>query len=106
MRAVLLAAAAVLAAAAPAAAQDPGTDVGGTVPTYLGLELDASGATELRARVTATSGTVVLSAAFQPLDLDPVLAAFRAPVAAEAVTIPLGEDPGKTLLITLSVASP
>lgn len=94
--------------AAARMAQDPGTEVGGTVPTYLGLGIDAPSEGAVRARVTATSGTVVLSvagsAAFQPLE--PILAAFRAPIANKAVPIPLREPPGKTLEITLSVASP
>ena len=71
----LAAAAAGLAAAAPAAAQDPGTEVGGTVPSYLALGLDdpegfatfPAGAGEyelrIRARVTTTDGRVPLSVA-------------------------------------------
>ena len=58
-------AAAGLAAAAPAAAQDPGTDVGGTVPSYLALGLDepegfatfpaGPGEYELRVRARVTA---------------------------------------------------
>ena len=58
--------------------------------------------------MTATSGAVVLSvagsAAFQPLE--PILAAFRAPIANKPVPIPVREPHGKTVEITLSVASP
>jgi hypothetical protein len=72
--AVVLAAAAAAAAVAPAAAQDPGTEVGGTVPSHLALGLSdpegfatfpaGAGAYELtvRARVTSTDGRVTLSA--------------------------------------------
>jgi hypothetical protein len=89
-------------------AQDPGTEVGGTVPSYLGLGVDAPSEDTLRARVTATSGAVVLSvggsAAFQPLE--PILAAFRAPITNKPVPIPVRETHGRTVEITLSVASP
>ncbi len=160
--AAVLAAVAAGAAAAPAAAQDPGTEVGGTVPSYLALGLSdpeglatfPAGAGEyelaVRARVTTSDAGATLSvadgdvtsgsrlgrlasdagvldaplearigaAAFQPLDarLDPVLAAFRRPVANAAATIRLrqrigaGERPSgtyaKTLLITLSADAP
>ena len=159
--AAVLAAGAAAAAVAPAAAQDPGTEVGGTVPSYLALGLSdpegfatfpaGAGAYELtvRARVTSTVGRVTLSAVdgesrrrtlgrlagrgsvldaplearvgaspFQPLDAarDPVLAAFRSPVANAVATIRLrqrigaGERPrgtyAKTLLITLSAEAP
>jgi len=83
-----------------AASQDPGTEVGGTVPPFLGLGVDET-ATGLRARVTATAGTVLLQ-----LASDPLLAALRAPLANEVVPIPLPAERGKTVEITLSVASP
>jgi hypothetical protein len=84
--------------AAATAAQDPGTDVGGTVPSFLGLGVDASDPARVRARVTATSGSVFLSVADDPL------AVFRAPVANEPVAVPVRR--GDTIEITLSVAGP
>ena len=85
--------------AVAAVAQDPGTEVGGSVPTFLGLAVDVSDPSRVRARVTATLGSVLLRAA-----RDPILAAFRAPVANEAVAVPVRR--GDTIEITLSVAGP
>ena len=85
--------------AVASAAQDPGTDVGGTVPSFLGLSVDTSDLAHVRARVTATTGAVFLRVAH-----DPILAAFRAPVANEAVAVPVRR--GDTIEITLSVAGP
>jgi hypothetical protein len=79
------------------AAQDPGTEVGGSVETFLGLAVDTSDPEHVRARVTATLGSVLRAAA-------PVLAAFRAPVANETVLVPVRR--GNTVEITLSVAGP
>jgi hypothetical protein len=85
--------------AVASAAQDPGTEVGGTVPSFLGLSVDASDPARVRARVTTTLGAVLLRVAD-----DPILAAFRAPVANEAVAVPVRR--GDTIEITLSVAGP
>lgn len=94
-------------AVTPLAAQaQSDTEVGGTVPSYLGLALDQTGPLAVTARVTSTDGTVALSvgdaAATDTVFTAPLKSWTDAIAAAPvAITLPTGSP---TVLITLATA--
>jgi hypothetical protein len=101
-RLVLLASIALAVTAPPALAQSD-ADVGGTVPSYLGLELEATGPSALTARVTATDPGATLSVG----DLDVFTAPLQAwtdAIAAAPVAIRLPARSPQTVLITVATA--
>jgi len=98
---VLLATSALGPAAAHAQSD---TEIGGTVPSYLGLALDQTGPLAVTARVTSTGGGVSLSVG------DAAATVFTAPLkswtdaiaaAPVAITLPTGSP---TVLITVATA--
>ncbi|WP_027007396.1 hypothetical protein [Conexibacter woesei] len=107
-RALLLAAVALATAAAPAARAQSDTDVGGTVPSYLGLELDQTGPLALTARVTATDPGATLSvgdgAAGAPTVFTAPLRAWTDAISAAPVPIVLDASGPSTVLITVATA--
>jgi hypothetical protein len=97
---------AALATAPLAAHAQSDTEVGGTVPSYLGLALDQTGPLAVTARVTSTDGTVSLSvgdAAVTDTVFNTPLKSWTEAIAAApvAITLPAGSP---TVLITLATA--
>lgn len=92
---------------APVAAQaQSDTEVGGTVPSYLGLALDQTGPLAVTARVTSTDGAVSLSvgdAAVTDTVFTTPLKSWTDAIAAAPVAITLPSD-SPTVLITLATA--
>jgi hypothetical protein len=107
-RRALLVAAIALAAAAPSALAQSDTDVGGTVPSYLGLELDPAGPLALTARVTATDPGATLTVgdgtAGAPTVFTAPLKAWTDAIAAAPVPITLPASGPSTVLITVATA--
>jgi hypothetical protein len=107
-RALLVASIALAAAAAPAAHAQSDADVGGTVPSYLGLELDPTGPFALTARVTATDPGATLSVgdgtAGAPTVFTAPLRAWTDAIAAAPVPITLAAAGPSTVLITVATA--
>jgi hypothetical protein len=123
-RALVLAASVAVALAAPAVAGAQGVDIGGTVPSTLGLTVTDDGAGGVfHAEVTSTADETRLSAAgspglkvglgavFQPLGVpvDPLLKAWASPLAAEPVALTVRGTAAKAdpyVLITVSSSTP
>jgi hypothetical protein len=106
VRAALGLAALALAVAPAAVLAQSDTEVGGHVPSYLGLALEQTGPRAVTARVTSSDGHVALSVG----DADAPDTVFTAPlqswsdaIAAAPVAVTLPGD-ATTVLITLAAA--